>query len=449
MRHPYSMTILFLAIGVVGFIVPIASLPAQGSLDAGPRWEYRVLTREQILDTSKKDLAAGLNQLGEQGWELIGVDGAYLFKRARGRTPNQHADVKQRLALAEMEVDSWRERAAWSDRMFRKGFLAANQAQADKASLKAAELDMERARQALDASLLPQPKQVPAEGSKPANRPALPPDDGKLRIICFGAHPDDCELKAGGVALLWAAQGHHVKFVSVTNGDIGHWREAGGPLARRRKAEVERVAKFLGIATEVLDIHDGELLPSLENRRTVTRLIREWKADIIMSHRPNDYHPDHRYTGVLVQDSAYMVAVPFFCPDAPPLKNNPVFLFYSDSFQKPNPFKPDVTVAVDSVMTKKLDAIDMLESQFYEGGALGSAALLPTDAAGQVKRRELVRAGFAARAQAVAERYRDNLTAWYGKDRAAGIQYAEAFEICEYGRRPDAKELAKLFPFFP
>ena len=95
-----------------------------------------------------------------------------------------------------------------------------------------------------------------------AARPAAPPaDDGKLRILCFGAHPDDCELKAGGVAILWAARGHHVKFVSTTNGDIGHWKQAGGPLARRRKAEVEQAAKILEIATEVLDIHDGELMP--------------------------------------------------------------------------------------------------------------------------------------------------------------------------------------------
>src|SRR5258707_11572505 len=100
-------------------------------------------------------------------------------------------------------------------------------------------------------------------------------DDGKLRIICFGAHPDDCELQAGGTAALWAAQGHHVKFVSVTNGDIGHWREAGGPLARRRTAEVQEAAKILGITTQVLDIHDGELLPTLENRRTITPLIRD------------------------------------------------------------------------------------------------------------------------------------------------------------------------------
>jgi LmbE family N-acetylglucosaminyl deacetylase len=275
-----------------------------------------------------------------------------------------------------------------------------------------------------------------------------PPDDGKLRILCFGAHPDDCELRAAGVAILWRAKGHHVKFVSVTNGDIGHWREAGGPLARRRKAEVERAAKILGITTEVLDIHDGELLPTLENRRTITRLIREWKADIVMSHRPNDYHPDHRYTGVLVQDSAFMVTVPHFCPDVPALKTNPVFLFYPDLFQKPNPFQPDIAVAIDSVIEKKLDALDMLESQFYEGGALGSAALVPSDPKKQEERRRQVRAAHASRGQTTAQRYRSKLAEWYGKDRAEKVHHAEAFEICEYGRRPDRKELARLFPFF-
>src|SRR5947208_1094169 len=194
------------------------------------------------------------------------------------------------------------------------------------------------------------------------------PEDGKLRIICFGAHPDDCEIQAGGVGAMWAAKGHHVKLVSVTNGDIGHWREAGGPLAKRRKAETERADKILGVTCEVLDIHDGELLPTIENRRTITRLIREWQADIVLSPRPNDYHPDHRYTGVLVQDAAYMVTVPFFCPDVPFLTNNPVFLYYPDGFQKPNPFQPDVAVSIDSVTEKKLDALDALESQFYERG---------------------------------------------------------------------------------
>lgn len=287
----------------------------------------------------------------------------------------------------------------------------------------------------------------PRSQSQPLVRPALLPDDGKLRILCFGAHPDDCELKAGGVAVLWSKLGHRVKFVSVTNGDIGHWREAGGPLARRRRAEVERAAKILGIATEVLDIHDGELLPTLENRRTITRLIREWQADIVMSHRPNDYHPDHRYTGVLVQDAAYMVAVPHFCPDVPPLKSNPLFLFYSDGFQRPNPFQADIAVDIDAVIERKLDAIDTLESQFYEGGALGSAALMPSEPHKQLERRKQVRAGFAARSHAVAQRYRDALAKWYGKDRAAAVQYAEAFEICEYGRRPERTDTMRLFPF--
>jgi LmbE family N-acetylglucosaminyl deacetylase len=277
---------------------------------------------------------------------------------------------------------------------------------------------------------------------------ATPPEDGILRIICFGAHPDDCELQAGGVAAMWAAKGHKVKLVSVTNGDIGHWREAGGPLARRRKAEAEQADKILGVTSEVLDIHDGELLPTLENRRLITRLIREWKADIVMSPRPNDYHPDHRYTAVLVQDAAYMVTVPFFCPDVPYLKHNPVFFYYPDSFQKPNPFRPDVAVSIDSVIDRRLDALDALESQFYEGGANGSADLIPADPAKQKERKRQVRANFEQRYRNQAQRFHSKLAEFYGSEKAASIQHAEAFELCEYGRRPDQAELKKLFPFF-
>ena len=273
-------------------------------------------------------------------------------------------------------------------------------------------------------------------------------DSSKLRIICFGAHPDDAEYKAGGVAAKWAELGHHVKFVSVTNGDIGHWQIAGGPLAQRRSAEVQQAARALGIETEVLDIHDGELLPTLENRRTITRLIRNWKADIVMSHRPNDYHPDHRYSGVLVQDAAFMVTVPFFCPDTPPLKNNPVFFYYSDGFQKPNPFTPDVIVSIDETFDKKINAVHALPSQVYEGGASGSEAFMkdiPKDEAG---RRAWAIQHHGGRYAAVADKFRDALNKWYGKDRGKAIKYAEAFEICEYGRRPGTEELKKLFPFF-
>ena len=143
-------------------------------------------------------------------------------------------------------------------------------------------------------------------------------ENKKLRIICFGAHPDDAEYKSGGTAALWAKQGHEVKLVSVTNGDIGHWAMSGGALAKRRTAESAKVAERLGVTSQVLDIHDGELMPTLENRRTITRLIREWNADIVISHRPWDYHPDHRYVGVLVQDAGGTLAIFSADPNAPP-----------------------------------------------------------------------------------------------------------------------------------
>jgi N-acetylglucosamine malate deacetylase 1 len=278
---------------------------------------------------------------------------------------------------------------------------------------------------------------------------AVAPGDPQLRIICFGAHPDDCELQAGGTAALWAAKGHKVKFVSVTNGDIGHWRDAGGPLARRRRAEVEQAAKVLGITTEVLDIHDGELLPTLENRRLLTRLIREWKADIVIGPRANDYHPDHRYTAILVQDAAYMVTVPHFCPDSPALTKNPAFFYSPDRFQKPNPFKPDVVVDIGPMMEKKLDALSMIISQFYEGGANGSIDLMPEDPAKQKERQAQVRASLGRRNQSIADRFRTQLTEWLGTEGGAKVKYAEAFELCEYGSQPGRQELKQLFPFFP
>ncbi len=270
----------------------------------------------------------------------------------------------------------------------------------------------------------------------------------RLRIIAFGAHPDDNELRLAGTAAKWAALGHQVKFVSVTNGDIGHWREAGGPLARRRTAEVQETAKILGITSQVLDIHDGELEPTLENRRTITRLIRDWKADIVLGHRPNDYHPDHRAVGQLIQDASYMVTVPFFCPDTPHLERNPLFMSYEDNFTRPNPFRADVVVAIDDVLEKKLAAVEALPSQFYEGGANGGPHLVPSDDAGKAKRKNEVRESFKRRFGSTATKYRAKLRELYGAERAEKVQSAEAFEISEYGRRPNAEEIKKLFPFF-
>lgn len=276
-------------------------------------------------------------------------------------------------------------------------------------------------------------------------------DDGKLRIVVFGAHPDDAEYKTAGTAVKWARLGHHVKLVSVTNGDIGHWKEAGGPLALRRAAEVKACAQKLGVTSQVLDIHDGELMPSLENRKLITRVIREWKADIVIAHRPWDYHPDHRYVGVLLQDAAFMVTVPFICPDIPPLKKNPVFLYSSDGFQKPYPFTPDIAVSVDDSFDQKLDGLHELTSQAYEGGASGSAEYVEKDvppAADETARRAWLKRRWGARQSSEAEKYRDLLIKLYGEEKGKAVKYAETFEVCEYGRRPSPAEIKQLFPFY-
>jgi LmbE family N-acetylglucosaminyl deacetylase len=311
------------------------------------------------------------------------------------------------------------------------------------------------------ATLVAASSRIEAQTTEPAEQPhryyeqapipedALRTADGKLRVIVFGAHPDDSEIRAGGAAILWSKAGHHVKFVSMTNGDIGHWRMAGGPLAKRRHAEVQRAAKIMGVTTQVLDIHDGELEPNLENRKTVTRLIRDWNADVVIAHRPNDYHPDHRYTGVLVQDAAYMVMVPFIVADVPHMQKNPVFLYSFDRFQRPNPFRADVVVSIDAVIEQKIDALAEMESQFIEGGALGYRNPGPKDAEDYEARKTRMRESFRRRFAAVANQCREKLVELYGEEQGQKVQYAEAFEICEYGRQPSAKDLRELFPFLP
>src|SRR5512139_3283883 len=177
----------------------------------------------------------------------------------------------------------------------------------------------------------------------------------KLNIIAFGAHPDDCDGRAGGTAAKWVALGHRVRFVSVTNGDAGHQSQGGGALAMRRRAEAREAGRRIGIEYITLDNHDGELMPTLEVREQIIREIRRWNADLVLGPRPNDYHPDHRYTGVLLQDAAFMVTVPNIASDTPALRRNPVFMFFEDNFQKPAPFTPDVAVSIHDTISRKLD----------------------------------------------------------------------------------------------
>jgi LmbE family N-acetylglucosaminyl deacetylase len=268
----------------------------------------------------------------------------------------------------------------------------------------------------------------------------------QIRVIAFGAHPDDCDLGAAGTAAEFARLGHAVKFVSITNGDAGHQTMGGGELAKRRHSEAMQSARRLGIEYEVLDNHDGELLPTLEIRKQVIKRIRDWRADIVIGPRPNDYHPDHRYTGILMQDAAYMVMVPNIVPDTPPLRKNPVFLYYQDNFQRPNPFRPDIAISIDTVADKKLDALDAHVSQFYEwlpwvDGRLDQVPKDPAERkawlAQQRQKRQMTPA------------IRASLIKWYGEQAGNNVKSAEAFEICEYGRQPSEAEIRQLFPMLP
>jgi LmbE family N-acetylglucosaminyl deacetylase len=263
---------------------------------------------------------------------------------------------------------------------------------------------------------------------------ALTAQNAKLRVIAIGAHPDDCDSRFGGTAAKYAALGHAVKCVSVTNGDAGHQSEGGGALARRRRAEAQEAGRRIGVTYDVLDNHDGELVPSLDVRHQIIRLIRGWNADVVFAPRPNDYHPDHRYTGILVQDAAYMVVVPNVCPDTPALRKNPVFFYFEDHFQKPAPFRPDVAVSIDDTFEKKIDMLDAHVSQMYEWlpWVAGKLDSVPKD---PVARRKWLGE---TRGRGINAGVRQALQKWYGAERAKNIRHAEAFELCASGSRPRA-----------
>lgn len=268
----------------------------------------------------------------------------------------------------------------------------------------------------------------------------------KLNIICFGAHPDDCEVKVGGIAAKWAKEGHRVKFVSLTNGDIGHILFSGYELVKRRIEEAAVSAKILGVEYEILDNHDGELLPTIENRKLVTKLIREWKADIVLAPRTNDYHPDHRYTGVIVQDAAFMVVVPQFYPEVTHLARNPVFMYMEDGFKYPKKFQPDIIVQIDDVIEMKMEATLAHVSQFIERDMiLNNEHINPSPEAFE-RARARVREMLVKWFRSAADKHRKKLIEIYGEERGRKIRFAEAAELCEYGTRLPKKELQLLFP---
>jgi len=265
--------------------------------------------------------------------------------------------------------------------------------------------------------------------------------EGPVNVIVLGAHPDDCDGDAGGTAILLAQMGHRVKFVSLTNGDAGHYARGGGDLARTRIAEAREAGRRFGVEYEVLDNHDGELMPTLENRLKVIRLIREWDADVVIGPRPNDYHPDHRYTSILMQDAAFMVIVPNVAPEVPPLEKNPVFLYAEDRFRKPYPFEPDIAIDIGEVFDQKIYAMAAHASQYFDWLPWTRGQLQNVPEGEEARLAMLAK----QRPFAPGPEVKECLIRWYG-ERGASVEHAEAFEICEYGKQPDEKEIRRLFP---
>ncbi len=269
-----------------------------------------------------------------------------------------------------------------------------------------------------------------------------------MRLLIIGAHPDDADYAAGGTAALYRAAGHVVRMVSLTNGDAGHHEVAGPELARRRLAEATAAGAVIGAEYQIFDIHDGALLPTLENRAQVIRLIRSFQPDLVLTHRPNDYHPDHRYTSQLVQDAAYMVTVPAVVPDMPHLAKNPVIAYLPDEFQKPYPLDAVVAVDVGPVLDRIVDMLACHVSQFFEWLPYNFGVLQEVPA-GQSERRRWLENHVRERLDRQAKRFRELLVRQYGPEQGPRVQYAEAFEGCEYGSPLDAAARKRLFPFVP
>jgi len=269
--------------------------------------------------------------------------------------------------------------------------------------------------------------------------------DGKLHIIIIGAHPDDPD-ESGCSAYKWAQLGHDVLMVSVTNGDAGHQSIKAEELAKIRREEARRAGEVIGVRYITLDNHDGQLMPTYENRLQIIKIIREHKADIVIYPRPYDYHPDHRYTGVLVNDAAFMVTVPTILPEVPFLEKNPVFLYTYDGFTHPEPFKADVCIDIDDVIEKKMDMYHQHTSQMYEWLPFNMGILDQVPATDAERRAWL---GKMRKYAWNAAPFRAKLVELYGAERGNKVQYCEVFQDSEYGMRLTKENLYYYFPFLP
>jgi N-acetylglucosamine malate deacetylase 1 len=268
-----------------------------------------------------------------------------------------------------------------------------------------------------------------------------------MKVQVIVAHPDDAEYSAGGTMRKYSRAGHEVRVVSLTNGDAGHPTQRGPQLIERRNRESWAASNIGEFRYQILNHHDAQLVPSIALRDEIIGHIRSFEPDVIFTHRPCDYHPDHRTTGAVVQDAAYLLTVPAVLPRVPAIQRVPLIVFFEDSFLKPLPFEPDVAVSIDDTVEDKIRMLDCHVSQFYEWlpfnqGRMGE---VPHDADA---RREWLGEQVRARAKATADRFRAMLKVLYGGRAGSKVQHAEAFEACEYGRPMTADARDEFFPFF-
>jgi len=270
-----------------------------------------------------------------------------------------------------------------------------------------------------------------------------------VRVLVFGAHPDDAEFRAGGLAAACRQEGHVVRMISVTDGGAGHHQVQPADLVRIRRDEAAAAGRVIGAEYETWDFPDGSLTASLEVRRAIIREIRRFKPDVVLSHRVIDYHPDHRAVGQAVNDAAFSVTVPAICPDVPALSRNPVLLYLADLFERPFPMHADLVLDVEPYVDDVVSMLQCHASQFFEWLPYldGTLDQVPADAQG---RREWVRTNYIIpRLLQRADRFRASLTAAYGSERGQAATCAEAFEVSELGSPLDDELRQRLFPFMP
>jgi LmbE family N-acetylglucosaminyl deacetylase len=265
-----------------------------------------------------------------------------------------------------------------------------------------------------------------------------------LRLLILGAHPDDAEYHAGGLAASYRQFGHTVKMVSLTSGDAGHHQMRGPELAARRRREAAAAGAVIGAEYVTWEHHDGLLQPTLELRFEVIRELRRFRPDLVLTHRTDDYHPDHRAVGNLVRDASYMVTVPTIVPEEPILRSDPVVAYLPDRFTRPYPLQPDVVVDVTEHVETIVDMLACHESQFFEWLPFNRRAedQVPTGAAA---RRDWLKAWYLDHLRAMTDCWRERLIATYGAERGQRIEFAEAYEISEYAAPLDEAARRRLF----